>query len=257
MAALLHELEAWNEAGRVAELWWRDDDATATSPALDTLLDISSEYRIPCNLAVIPVKAEVSLRERLAGSERAWVLLHGYAHVNHAPRGSGEGAWELGLHRPLETVLNDLQHGREILKSMFGERFVPVVVPPWNRIDPSLYQHLPGLGLTGVSAEWTGNMTPEVEGVRIVPAHADLLRWKKKQASFAGTDKVVRSIVDHLRAKRSGKADQGQPTGVLTHHLEMDEAAWEFMNTLAEATTTHGACRWLAAKDIFTQGSIG
>lgn len=252
-----HELDAWAESGQTAAIWWRDDDAVEATSHLETLLDLSRNHSVPANLAVIPARARPSLQQRLESAPCAWVLQHGYAHVNHAPRGQGFGAWELGLHRPLNTVLDDLRRGRERLETLFGQRFVPAVVPPWNRIDPALYPHLLSIGLVGVSAEWRPGVSEAADGVRIVSAHADLLRWKKKQARFAGADRVSESLLAHLRAKRTGLADPGEPSGVLTHHLEMDEAAWEFMNALVEATTTHEACRWLAAKDIFPDGSNG
>ncbi|WP_147819453.1 polysaccharide deacetylase family protein [Salidesulfovibrio onnuriiensis] len=254
LADIRRELDAWGETGRTAFLWWRDDDAARATPELETLLALSARYSIPCNLAVIPARAEGSLQERLAAAGQVWVLQHGYAHVNHAPRNQGLGAWELGLHRPLEQILLDLKRGREELEALFGGRFVPAVVPPWNRIDPALFPHLRPLGFCGVSAEWNRDQTFEIDGVRIVSAHADLLRWKGKQAAFAGAGRVAQSLVEHLRAKRLGRAEPREPSGVLTHHLEMDGPAWEFMDVLLRATTTHGACRWLAAEDIFAQG---
>ena len=35
------ELDRWEEAGRIARLWWRDDDAVASTPRLDRLLQIA------------------------------------------------------------------------------------------------------------------------------------------------------------------------------------------------------------------------
>ncbi|KAB1439059.1 polysaccharide deacetylase family protein [Pseudodesulfovibrio senegalensis] len=254
LAAIANELDAWRANERTATLWWRDDDAHAAGPELDRLLALCRAHNTPCSLAAIPARVEDSMVALLHGTPQAWVLQHGYAHVNHAPRGKGLGAWELGLHRPLQTVLDDLERGRTILKDRFKGRFVPAVVPPWNRIDPVLLRHFPALGLTGMSAEDRGPLS--ANRVRIVPAHADLLRWKGKAAHFAGAQRVTDQILDHLRSRRMKTVDPDTPTGVLTHHLEMDEAAWEFMNALLEATNAHTACRWLAAPDIFEQGNL-
>lgn len=251
VASIQEELDAWKQVNRTACLWWRDDDAARDCPELERLLEISSRHRIPCNLAVIPAAAENSLRERLSHAPLAWVLQHGYAHVNHAPRGQGSGAWELGLHRPMEAILQDLHQGRECLEAMFPDRFVPVVVPPWNRMAPEVYPHLARLGMAGVSAEWKPDPEFPAGGVRSVPAHVDLLRWKGKQARFAGAEKVAGTLVEHLRRKRLEPREVSNPTGILTHHLEMDEDAWSFMDTLAQVTRAHGACRWLSAREIF------
>ncbi len=38
----------------VADFWWRDDDATTRTPALERLLALSTTPRLPLALAVIP-----------------------------------------------------------------------------------------------------------------------------------------------------------------------------------------------------------
>ena len=42
---LIAELDRWEEAGQVATLWWRDDDAVAPTARLDRLLSIARESR--------------------------------------------------------------------------------------------------------------------------------------------------------------------------------------------------------------------
>ncbi|HZU89888.1 MAG TPA: hypothetical protein VE993_11575, partial [Stellaceae bacterium] len=56
---LCGELDRWGAAGRVATLWWRDDDATAPNDRLDRLLAIAGEA--PVTLAVIPALAAPEL----------------------------------------------------------------------------------------------------------------------------------------------------------------------------------------------------
>src|SRR4029450_2060394 len=55
------ELDAWAKAGRRAPLWWRDDDAARTTPALERLLALHARHGVPLALAVIPGRAEPSL----------------------------------------------------------------------------------------------------------------------------------------------------------------------------------------------------
>ncbi len=254
LAIIRRELDVWHKAGRIATLWWRDDDAHAASPALKRLLKLCDAHSVPCCLAAIPARIEDSLVHALQNSPHAWVLQHGFAHENHASQGQGLGAWELGLHRPLEAVLKELASGKKILETRFGQRFIPVVVPPWNRIEPALLKHFPDLGLIGLSAEEDNQLV--ADAVRIVPAHADLLRWKGGTARFAGAMKVAGQLVGNLRARRTGTAEQNTPTGVLTHHLEMDEAAWDFMAALLKVTATHPASRWLPAPEVFTPEDV-
>ena len=52
---LMAEFDRWEEAGKVATLWWRDDDAVAPTARLGRLLSIASG--VPISLAVIPADA--------------------------------------------------------------------------------------------------------------------------------------------------------------------------------------------------------
>ena len=74
---LERELDAWAAAGRTATLWWRDDDAAGATPALERLLALADELATPLALAVIPARADRSLRHLLARSRRVVVLQHG------------------------------------------------------------------------------------------------------------------------------------------------------------------------------------
>src|SRR5205085_11937535 len=85
---LIAEFDRWIEAGQVATLWWRDDDAVGPSDQLDRLLSISGD--IPIALAVIPDGADPRLATWLAHpvrsrqTARLFVLQHGKRHQNHA-----------------------------------------------------------------------------------------------------------------------------------------------------------------------------
>ncbi|HEX2116752.1 MAG TPA: hypothetical protein VHM01_20290, partial [Alphaproteobacteria bacterium] len=67
--ALTEELDQWRAAGRAATFWWRDDDATAPSGALDRLLALHQKYATPLAIAVIPARAQPGLAERLTDLE--------------------------------------------------------------------------------------------------------------------------------------------------------------------------------------------
>lgn len=252
-APLLQELDAWARARAVAALWWRDDDAAEPCPALDRLTRLGARHGVACGLAVIPARTGPALRDRVLAAPGLLVLQHGYAHVNHAP--PGNGAWELGPHRSAATMLAELRAGMETLRELFGERFVPALVPPWNRMDPALLDHLPGLGLRGISASRRQGTAATPPGLRRADAHCDLLSWKNGPARFAGSEKCVTNLTEHLKEKRSGRADPDEPTGVLTHHLEMDDDAWTFMDDLISATRSHPAAAWTSPADIWPQAA--
>lgn len=247
-ALLDEELGGWESAGRTASLWWRDDDATAPGPLLDRLQGLSGDAGAGLLLAVIPARAEAALADRLGPLTR--IAQHGYAHVNHAPRGRGLGAWELGSHRPRDEVLAELKMGRERLAELFGARFVPVVVPPWNRIDPGLLTGLAEHGYTGVSAFGRRDAESGSHGLIEVNAHCDPIRWKDA-ARFAGEAKTLGALVDQLRARRCCEVDASEVSGFLTHHRDLDGPGWAFCERLAGVIAGHPAARWLEIEEIF------
>ncbi|CCQ74927.1 polysaccharide deacetylase family protein [Magnetospira sp. QH-2] len=239
--ALRTELDRWQAAGRVARLWWRDDDATGPHRALDQLFDLSTSFQAPLALAVIPLN--VSPGDWLRGP--VTVVQHGVAHVNHAPRGKGLGAWELGPHRSPATVLSEVADGLARLNDQFGDRLLKVMVPPWNRIDLALLPGLKEQGFLGLSAEGENESREPLPGFLRHDGHVDPLRWKGA-ARFGGWEKVGGCLLERL-----ARIEPDQVTGLVTHHREMDKAAWVFVETLLEITRDHPAARWEHPEILF------
>lgn len=245
--ALAAELDRWQAAGRRASFWWRDDDAVAGGPALDRLLALARRHRLPLALAVIPAAADAGLVEALDDAPQLYVLQHGYAHANHAP--AGEKTVELGSHRPLPAVLDELRRGRRRLRGLFGERLVPALVPPWNRIDPGVVRRLGALGFTGLSTFRARPRSAAAPGIRQVNCHIEIMNWQTR--GFIGREPALGFALEHLRRRREGGADAAEPTGLMTHHLAHDAAAWRFLDRFLGATASHPAARWLSARQVF------
>jgi len=246
--ALSDEFDRWADSGRPATLWWRDDDAADATPQLERLLALVAATGVPLALAVVPYQLMPALVTRLAEVANVAVLQHGWRHANHA--GKGEGGWEQGDHRPLAEVLAELALGRERLAAAFGARFLPVLAPPWNHVAPQVVQALPDVGFTGLSTFRARVAAAPAQGLAQVNGHCDPIRWKGG-ARFAGTEKALADLVGHLGARRTGAADPAEPTGLVTHHLALDEAAWTFVAELLRRTTAHPAARWQSAGEIF------
>jgi hypothetical protein len=242
------ELDLWADAGRRATLWWRDDDAAAVTPALDQLLRLHAELGLPLALAVIPDRLEPGLTLRLAGCEGVMILQHGYRHANHANK--GERACELGDQRPLEDVAADLLAGQRRLTTAFGKRFLPVLVPPWNRISERVVERLPALGFVGLSTFRARARAEPVPGIIQINAHCDPVKWKQG-ARFTGTGPALDDLIGHLRARRTGAVDPDEPTGFLTHHLALDASAWAFVAELLDRTRAHPRISWQNAREVF------
>jgi hypothetical protein len=246
-ASLGAELDRWADAGLGASFWWRDDDAEMPSPALDRLLALRASRDLPLALAVIPAGAGEALARRLRHEKSLRVLQHGYAHRNHAP--DEEKTIELGRHRPLAAVMAELRAGRRRLEALFGKRFQNVVVPPWNRIDERVVGALAPAGYRGFSVFGPRPARLALSGLIQANCHVDIMDWNSRR--FAGTAPVLKRTLLHLRRRRLNEADVTEPTGLMTHHLAHDRAAWDFIARFLDETTSHPATRWIGSAEVF------
>ncbi|MEQ9607084.1 MAG: hypothetical protein RLN99_05395 [Kiloniellaceae bacterium] len=252
--ALAVELDAWSAAGQTAEVWWRDDDAGAPCPALDRLLALAAETGTPLSLAVIPAKAEAALAATLdRHPAETTVLQHGAAHHNCA----APGAKKCELVDPdLRPALpEELRRCRAGLEHLFGARFRPVMVPPWNRIAAELRATLPSLGFDGLSTYKARDAALPLPGLRQTNCHVDILQWRP-QRQFLGTEAALALLTGHLAAKRAGGADAAEPSGILSHHQAHDEAAWDFLAALFGRLARHPAVRLLPAERVFATPAV-
>lgn len=236
------ELDQWQALGQSASLWWRDDDAVTATPALDRLLALRQDRGVPLALAVIPARSREALACKLEQHPGIAVLQHGYAHNNYA--GEGERAIELGGQRRREGVVEELQEGWRKLEALFAHRLLPVMVPPWNRISPELYPQLRGLGFRALSCFSPRPRREAVTGLLQCNCHADLVDWRG-QRGFRGEHRTLDQICTHLQARRTGRVDAEEATGILSHHLVHDDGCWRFLDTLLDTCNRHPGARWL------------
>lgn len=225
------ELDALADRGGRVPFWLRDDDATEPSPALDRLLALD----LPVVLAVIPSGAGQALADRLADAAGVLVAQHGWAHANHA--GAGEKKQELGAHRPLDAVTAELAAGFARLSALFGPRFLPLMVPPWNRIAPRVVRALPGLGFRALSVYGAPRPAP----LAVVNPVLDPIDWRGTRGCHA-PDLIDRALAQAVQA--------GGPVGVLTHHLAHRKDVWRFLAALKAATVAHPAAAWVSVADL-------
>jgi hypothetical protein len=234
--ALVEELDRWASEGRRADFWWRDDDAGRPDPAFRRLLVLAADLEVPLGLAVVPawLTPEVAGAIQSAGTSVA-VLQHGFAHANHEtavqPGERKVRPAECGGARPLDIVLGEVEEGGARLKAAVGSRFLPVFVPPWNRIAPAVVRHLPRLGCRAISAFRPRAAVEAAPGLRQLNCHADPILWREGKR-FAGAAATLGHLRAHLAARREGRADPAEPTGLLTHHRDMDAMFWAFLEEL-------------------------
>jgi len=234
--SLLHHLDWFAERGLCVRFWWRDDDAVEPSAPLDRLLALANDHGVDVALAVIPRYAKQALAARLAGELHAVVLQHGWQHANHQRKDLGEKSAELGSRRDLAEALSELEDGKARLEALFGTRFVPALVPPWNRIDPALSRRLTNLGFSGLST-YTWMHFPEPKRLQ---THVDMIDWRAGRG-FIGWD-AARMRLDLQLARR--RTNPSEPIGLLSHHLVQDEGCFGFLDEVLQLTSDHPAVRW-------------
>lgn len=238
LAAIRLELDRRDDEGERVAFWWRDDDAVAPTPALERLIALSHDTGATPALAVIPARAERALVERLADEPSIRVLVHGFAHANHAP--AGEKKAEFGEHRALPTMAAEAARGRDTLRSMFGAKVADVFVPPWNRMSAALAPELGNVGFKAIST-FGPRREPPPPGIAVIDTHLDPVDWHGSRglidpATFAAT------FARALDASGHGR----EPVGLLTHHLGFDDETWAFCADLVAILTAHPAVEWLA-----------
>jgi len=225
-------LAAASDQGRVLRLWLRDDDATRPGPRLERLIALCRRHGVPPTLAVVPAGLDPALAGLLPPEGR--VALHGWSHQNHA--GPREKKQELGPHRPATLVLDELARGRALLGEVFPGRALDLLVPPWNRIAPEVTEGLPAIGIRALSAY--GRISART--LPVLNADIDPVDWRARRGL---RDPAL------LWQKLTLKAEVDRPIGILTHHLDHDEAVWDFLDRLMEVTA-HPNCRWITPDEI-------
>ncbi|GGF32255.1 polysaccharide deacetylase [Aliidongia dinghuensis] len=255
-ARLEAELDAWAAAGHTARFWWRDDDATEPTAALDRLLALAGT--VPLALAVIPDRSTGQLARRLGNAGNVTVLQHGIAHLNLAPPGAKKA--ELGTARTATMLANALGTARRRLEALFGPQFRPVLVPPWNRIADDLLPLLPLAGFVGLSTAGPRRTIEAAPGLRQVNTHIDPVDWhgtRRCRPVADLVDETVRALAERrlaLAEDRSAEEplrEDGEPIGLLTHHLLDDAGTERFTADLAAMIRQHPSAAWTGVREIW------
>lgn len=238
------ELQLWR-GGPPASFWWRDDDAVEPTPELERLLRAAEG--IPLALAVIPGLATPALAERLRGMETVSVLQHGWRHESLL----AEAVNEYPANRCAEDVSRELADGRRRLQSLFGAQALPVFSPPWHGFDDAYLPLLVASGVRAISRKGPRAARFAAPGLLQVNAHVAPILWSTSPPSFRDDDTYLEQLLEHLRGRRLGRHDAGEPTGLLTHHLAQDARSYGFIERLAGLVRDHPAAAWLDPRTVF------
>ena len=221
---ITRELGLWRQEGLALKLWWRDDDAITATPELETLRSLSVRLGMDIHLAVIPKLADARLVAVCAETPNFVPVVHGWAHENYAVEGQKKA--EFGA--PRSDLESDAAAGLARLDTLFGHRILPLFVPPWNRVTPELLPKLPDLGYAAVSTYTPRAGVFAAPGLVQINTHLDPVNWRGGRR-LMDEDALIAQLAKLLQDRRSGKTDNSEPLGLLTHHLIHDEATWGFV----------------------------
>lgn len=244
---ILQALKQAQDEGRYIKFWWRDDDATKASPALEQLAHSSLQAQASVLLAVIPQTAGKSLRTALDEHSHLVPCVHGWAHINHAPQ--GEKKAELGKYRALTEIKGEITTALHHLKKVLGDDILAVMVPPWNRISGDVVQCLVSIGYQGVSGFANNLEAYAPDDLIVASTHIDIIDWRGEY-SIARTGKPAGIVASEIAAEILSGRDE---IGLLSHHLVHDQKAWDTLNMIAETISSTSNTSWLNPRDIFMQ----
>lgn len=227
-------------------LWWRDDDATRANPALDRLLTLAARYDLPVVLAVIPARADATLQAALADADRVAVAVHGLAHENRAqPDARKQELTAADTGEALKLVAA-LETARRSLETRFPGRTLPVLVPPWNRIDAIVVRELSRAGFAALST-FAGRSEAAGTGLFQLNPEVDLIDWRRREGR--PYPDVAADLAGAIAARASGR--RRGPVGLLTHHLQHDATAWHTLSRLLADLAAAKAVSWPAPDALF------
>ncbi|CAN5504831.1 polysaccharide deacetylase family protein [soil metagenome] len=237
------ELARWKAGGRTPMFWWRDDDARQPSAALDRLIALSHRFEAPLTVAAVPDGDIKALSRACRAASSVELAIHGFRHENRAPPGQPSG--EVNDLDLLADVV--LQLGTALDRFRRAGVKASLFVPPWNNAHATLKT---ALGLQGLALSCYGEMRDEPTSR--LDTHLDVMRWKPVARFRGATRFLLRAR--RLLAERRSKALWEEPVGLLTHHLDHDEAAWRFLEAFLPVVKPIGR-RCLAGAPAAKSGS--
>ena len=228
--------------GSAVALWWRDDDAGRYSAQLEGLIDLAASTRRPLGLAIVPEWLDATTVSRVLATPELLVLQHGWGHANHAL--SGDKFIELGGAIDTQACRDELERGRLVLEAAFNNRFLPVLVPPWNRIDDRIMASLPDLGFSAVSTFADDRRGLDYHLIH-ANTHIDLIDWRHGRRM-----KPLDALVEEATALLARPSIR--TIGILSHHLDMNDVDLSRLEQLLEHLDGLPTCRWTSPVDLFS-----
>ena len=222
-------------------LFFRADDVAVPGRQFSRMMDLFSTYGVPLSLAVVPAMLTRKRWQYLKGFEKKnpsrWCWhQHGWRHVNHETEGKKQ---EFGGVRTISEIQRDLVRGKNRLEQLMGDRFYPVLTPPWNRCSNGTLKLLKELGYAAVSRR-RGSKTPSLRGLPDYSVNVDL-HTRKEKSPAAGWENLFAELYQALASNFCG---------IMIHHQMMNAAAFEFIEILLKTLVKSHKLQAVHLKDL-------
>ncbi len=207
-------------------IFFRADGVGAAGQAFEAVCRLFRHHGVPLALAVVPAWLSPARQKRLFSTapldEELWGWhQHGWRHVNWQDSGRTS---EFGANRPPERQHADILQGRQKMEAHFGQHFVPIFTPPWNRFSPATVKALQALEFKGIST--AGELPP---GVKLP---WDLCNFAVSINLHTREDKDPARDFTRLLEELCSLAGKSECVGIGINHQRMTPFAFQFLHCL-------------------------
>lgn len=211
---------ALQNATNLPSLWLRDDDIVSDSPNF-RLLSKLGNTGIPLVFAAVPYRlkfsdAELSYVNSLPNN--VYFCVHGYNHANNAAEGTPS---EYPASADATAVRNQMQYGHKKISSTFGNRFLPMFVPPWNSFSPQHMDSVIESGYRYISGSYERTIEGRKNVVESLPCHVDVLDYPPQHPYPLKTNESVIEELASAVSEWQESANTIKPICILSHHSLM------------------------------------
>lgn len=218
-----------------AKFWWRDDDVGLTNSScliglkrtwrLNKILALLSKYSIPGVYAVIPKKfiskGKVSIR--ILKRYGAYVAVHGITHTNYSEGNGSEFPDGCDIEANAKTIIDYYNEFSKI----FGNRLLPVFVPPWNNICKELEDRL-------LDYEFSTSKLNKAESHNALNVDIDFINWTTHK--LREEKEILKEIISLLGRR-------AKSIGFNNHFRYNDKETFKFFDKLFN-TMQRCNCEW-------------
>ncbi|MFP5212418.1 MAG: polysaccharide deacetylase family protein [Acidobacteriota bacterium] len=231
-----------NSGSYPSTVFFRADDIGAGGRAFDELCRLFRHHDVPLGMAVVPAWLSEVRKKQLFESapldEPLWGWhQHGWRHVNWQRAGKKS---EFGEQRPFEKQWRDIRQGLLKMQDIFGDHFLRVFTPPWNRLSVATIRILQDLEFEAASTAGPfprGNKTA-IKNIRV---QIDLHTRKEKDGAADFNE-----LLDEI----AGIGSKREPVGLMIHHHRMTAFAFEFLDELLSAIKAHPRIQTIGLKGM-------